>query len=59
LASTSPEEAARAVLAACLEGRRWTREALERLREPDASQALFRGVVEPLADRFEPRLCYA
>ncbi len=47
---------ARRLLACCLEDRAWLPEDLRRLAEDD-SAALFRIVVEGLADRFEPRLC--
>jgi ADP-heptose:LPS heptosyltransferase len=67
LASTSPEALAAGVLAQCLDGAKPDFAAVSRLAaaalDPDefvasaASRALFTGLVEPLADRFELRLC--
>ncbi len=67
MASISPIELAREIRDACLAGRRpeasWVRLLVEQAAAPDpetaehASQALFRDVVEALADRFEPELC--
>ena len=67
--SISPAKAARRILAACLEGNDWPREWAEALARQAldadeylslaASQALFAGLVEPMADRFEPALCDA
>jgi ADP-heptose:LPS heptosyltransferase len=45
------------LLACCLKGERWPAYLLERLLTPECSDALFRVVVERLADLFEPRLC--
>lgn len=69
MASTSSEELARELLESCLGGaqpREGTLEQLvERAASPEAdvavegTRALFQGVVEPLADRFEPALCDA
>lgn len=65
--SISPDRAAAALREACLRGEAWpesladglTRQALEADEYVSliASRALFGGVVEPLADRFEARLC--
>lgn len=67
--STSPEELAAALLEECLRGRPCPLDLLELLigkaADPDpgvaapASQALFKGLVEPLADRFDPGLVAA
>jgi len=69
LASTSPDELARELLECSLAGAPVPNATLDRLldqaADPDravaapASQSLFRGLVEPLADRFEPLLCDA
>jgi ADP-heptose:LPS heptosyltransferase len=45
------------LLAHCLNGERWPDGLLDQLVTPDCSDALFRVVVERLADLFEPRLC--
>jgi ADP-heptose:LPS heptosyltransferase len=45
------------LLDCCLAGERWPGDLLDRLTTPDCSDALFRVVVERLADLFEPRLC--
>lgn len=45
------------MLALCLNGERWTAALLDQLLTPSCSDALFRVVVERLADLFEPRLC--
>ena len=55
----SAEEAAERLFACCEEGAPWRAELLDRLTAPDAGRALFTGVIERLADRFEPRLCDA
>ncbi len=55
--STSAEQDAQDVLAACLAGSTRPAQALERLIEPSGNRALFSIVVERLADLFEPRLC--
>jgi ADP-heptose:LPS heptosyltransferase len=67
LASISPDELARELLDSCLSGAPTPEASLHQLIDqaadpaPDiarpASRALFRDLVEPLADRFEPRLC--
>ena len=60
MASTSPELLARQLLQECLAGRDWSREALGLLLdscgEAQGAKALFAELVEPLGDRFEPRL---
>ena len=64
MASTSPERLARQLLEECLSGRDWSREALlpllDSCGQPQGVKALFAELVEPLGDRFEPRLvdCY-
>jgi ADP-heptose:LPS heptosyltransferase len=45
------------LLALCLKGETWPEELLDQLLTPVCSDALFRVVVERLADLFEPRLC--
>ncbi len=57
--SISADEAAERLFACCEEGSPWRAELLDRLTAPDAGRALFTGVIERLADRFEPRLCDA
>ncbi len=66
MASTSPIEQAAAVLDCCLKGEPVPGElwrplvaaaAGEGEEAAAASEALFQGVVEPLADRFDPPLC--
>jgi ADP-heptose:LPS heptosyltransferase len=57
LASTSCNDLAEQLLACCLAGQRWPGDLLHQLTTPDCSDALFRVVVERLADLFEPRLC--
>lgn len=69
MGSTSPEELAAALLGECLRGEAISTRLIDQLAEealsPDeatgreATRALFTGLVEPLADRFEPRLCEA
>lgn len=69
MASTSPSELAAELLRACLAGGPWPEDSLEALISAaldaqsglaaEAARALFAGLVEPLADRFEPRLCQA
>ena len=56
MANTSCNELAERALKACLAGRG---PAVQALLDRDCSEALFRVVVEGLADRFEPRLCDA
>ena len=68
MGSTSPTELAAAILGLCLRGE----SVPDRLIEPlvrqaagtgaeaeEASTALFQGIAEPLADRFDPSLCDA
>jgi ADP-heptose:LPS heptosyltransferase len=57
LASTSCNERAAQLLDACLCGEPWPPELLRSLTTDECSGALFRVVVEGLADRFEPALC--
>jgi len=57
LASTSCNELAEQLLAYCLRGERWPDDLLEKLLTTVCTDALFRVVVERLADLFEPRLC--
>ena len=57
MASTSCNHLAEQLLACCLAGERWPGDLLDQLTTPDCSDALFRVVVERLADLFEPRLC--
>jgi ADP-heptose:LPS heptosyltransferase len=57
LASTSCNERAASLLDSCLRGAAWPPELLRGLVDDDCSEALFRVVVEGLADRFEPALC--
>ncbi len=59
LASTSCNEIAETLLAQCLAGGPPELAAVSELVDRDCSEALFRTVVEGLADRFEPRLCDA
>jgi ADP-heptose:LPS heptosyltransferase len=56
LTSTSCEDAARAVLADCIEGRGPDRLPRE-LTDPACAHALFGILAEGLGDRFEPALC--
>ncbi len=61
MASTSPEELARELLRLSLDGAAWPDEAVRTLAgaadSEAANKALFTGLVEPLADRFDPLLC--
>jgi len=57
LASTSCNERAEELLACCLRGDRPPDELLDSLLAPGCTDALFRVVIERLADLFEPRLC--
>ena len=57
MASTSCNALAEQLLALCLKGDPWPQELLDQLLTPMCSDALFRVVVERLADLFEPRLC--
>jgi ADP-heptose:LPS heptosyltransferase len=59
LASTSCNHLAEEVLARCLRGDAAPVALVHQLVDADCSAALFRVVVEGLADRFEPRLCNA
>jgi ADP-heptose:LPS heptosyltransferase len=59
LASTSCNEIAQRLLAQCLAGGEPDLWAVRELVDRECSDALFRIVVEGLADRFEPRLCDA
>jgi ADP-heptose:LPS heptosyltransferase len=59
LASTSCNERAAQLLDLCLRGEPWAPELLRSLTTDECSEALFRVVVEGLADRFEPALCDA
>ncbi|MCC6858113.1 MAG: hypothetical protein IT158_06125, partial [Bryobacterales bacterium] len=56
--NTSPDTIAARLLGCCLERRDWAPEDLRALTG-EGSAALFRIVVEGLADRFEPALCDA
>lgn len=57
MASTSCNALAEQLLALCLNGKIWPDDLISQLLAPNCSDALFRAVVEPLADLFEPRLC--
>jgi len=57
LASTSCNDLAAELLASCLKGEAWSEDLLAQLARSECSDALFRVVVERLADLFEPRLC--
>lgn len=67
MANTSPTDLAAELLRACLAGGPWPESALGALIDAaldpraataaEAARALFAGLAEPLADRFEPRLC--
>jgi hypothetical protein len=57
LENTSVELLAQELLAHCLESRPWPEHLLENLLTQGGDGALFRVVVERLADLFEPRLC--
>ncbi len=57
MASTSCNDLAERLFAHCLKGERRPDGLLDQLVTPDCSDALFRVVVERLADLFEPRLC--
>lgn len=57
MASTSCNALAERLLAHCLHGESWPDELLDQLLTPVCSDALFRVVVERMADLFEPRLC--
>jgi hypothetical protein len=59
LASTSPDALAQELLRACLAGEQPKQDLIHQLVDSGSSDALFRIVVEGLADRFEPRLCDA
>ncbi len=57
MASTSCSALAEQLLALCLNGETWSDDLLDQLLTPACSDALFRVLVERLADLFEPRLC--
>ena len=64
-ATDSPSTLATRILQACLAGARWNPQDLDRLigaalKSQEGTSALFGTLVEPLADRFDPRLvnCY-
>ncbi len=57
MASTSCNSLAEQLLTVCLNGENWPDELLDQLLTPACSDALFRVVVERMADLFEPRLC--
>lgn len=57
MANTSCNERAARLLDCCLRGEAWPPELLRALSTGECSEALFRVVVEGLADRFEPALC--
>jgi ADP-heptose:LPS heptosyltransferase len=57
LGNISCTDRAEQLLACCFAGGRWPDELLDELMAPECSDALFRIVVERLADLFEPRLC--
>jgi len=57
LENTSPDSLAQELLEHCLAGSPFHERLLDDLLEGDRSRALFRIVVERLADLFEPRLC--
>lgn len=69
MGNTSPEELAATLLEQCLQGADVSIALIDELTEMAASadrptalaasRALFSGLAEPLADRFEPRLCEA
>jgi hypothetical protein len=57
LENTSADDLAQELLQYCLAGLPFPERLLDQLLESDHSRALFRIVVERLADLFEPRLC--
>jgi ADP-heptose:LPS heptosyltransferase len=57
LANISCNELAARLLDHCLNGESWPPELLRSLADDECSAALFRVVVEGMADRFEPALC--
>jgi ADP-heptose:LPS heptosyltransferase len=57
LENTSADSRAKELLEHCLAGTPFPERLLDDLLEGDSSRALFRIVVERLADLFEPRLC--
>jgi ADP-heptose:LPS heptosyltransferase len=57
LENTSAEQTARELLGCCLESRPWPEHLLDQILAQGGDGALFRIVVERLADLFEPRLC--
>jgi hypothetical protein len=59
LENISSEHLAQELLAHCVESRPWPQHLLDDLISRDGDRALFRIVVERLADLFEPALCRA
>jgi ADP-heptose:LPS heptosyltransferase len=59
LASISCSDAAAELLRRCVAGDKWDSDLVSVLTADHCSDALFRILVEGLADRFEPRLCDA
>ncbi len=59
MASISCNAAAAELLRQCIAGERWDADLVASLARDECSEALFRILVEGLADRFEPRLCDA
>ena len=59
MASISCNAAAAELLRQCIAGERWDAKLVASLARDECSEALFRILVEGLADRFEPRLCDA
>ena len=57
MASISCKEAASELLRKCAQGEPWNPELAIALAAPQCADALFRILIEGLADRFEPRLC--
>ncbi|HUJ23610.1 MAG TPA: glycosyltransferase family 9 protein [Bryobacteraceae bacterium] len=57
MASTSCNDLAGQLLACCLESGCWPDDLLDKLLAPECADALFRVVIERLADLFDPRLC--
>ncbi len=57
MASISCEAAARELLRQCVSGEPWTRDLALKLVKPESADALFRILIEGLADRFEAKLC--
>lgn len=57
MASISCSEAAGELLRQCVSGEPWSRDLALQLTQPECADALFRILIEGLADRFERRLC--